>query len=104
MDDIPTSDDQYTLLSEEREFFPEIIVPVESLGIIETHSDNWNISLRKKVDKCRPDTMIESSSMISPKYMLTSLFILFPSFLRPVLRSTTKDGRQESVLLFMKYF
>ena len=76
MHDIPTSDDQYSLLSEEREFFSEIVVPVESLRIIETHSDNWNICLRKEVNKCGPDTMIESSPMIRTKYILTRLLFL----------------------------
>jgi hypothetical protein len=76
VDDISTSDDQYSLLSEKRKFFPELIVPGKSLRIIQTHSDNWDISLRKEVDECRPDAMIESSPMIRTKYILISLLFL----------------------------
>lgn len=73
--DIPTSDDQYSLFSEKREFFPELIVPRESLRIIQTHSDHRNICIWKEMDECRPDTMIESSPMIRAKYILTSLLV-----------------------------
>ena len=92
MDDIPTSYYQYSLFSENRQFFPKFIVPSERLGIVQAHRDHWNIGTWKEVDKCRPDTMIESSPMISSKRIVTSLLFIFPSFLR----------RQESMLLFTK--